>query len=59
MARGGAQTHKVHYKGKGDDFVVFIDDTEAFKEYNTQAEGQKTTPLSQVVSSFQVFTTNR
>ncbi|KAB5563547.1 ribosome maturation protein [Coniochaeta sp. 2T2.1] len=57
MTRGNAQTIKVHYKGQTDDFLVFIDDVEAFKKYKSEKEGEKTTPLAQVVSSFQVFTT--
>jgi hypothetical protein len=59
MARGGSGTHKVHYKGKGDDFLVFIDDKEAYTKYQSEKEGEKTTPLSQVVASFQVFSTNK
>jgi hypothetical protein len=59
MARGGATVTKVHYKGKADDFLVFIDDHEALKKYLSEPEGQKITPLSQVVSSFQVFSTNQ
>ncbi|KAJ9164911.1 hypothetical protein NKR19_g924 [Coniochaeta hoffmannii] len=59
MTRGGAETHKVHYKGKTDDFLVFVDDQAAHKKYLSEPEGQKTTPLSQVVSSFQIFTTNK
>ena len=59
MTRGSAQTTKVHYKGQNDDFLVFIDDVEAYKKYQTEKEGEKTTPLAQVVSSFQVFTTDK
>jgi len=51
MARGGASQTKVHYKGKDEDFVVFIDDPEAAKKWKTD----KTIPLAQVVSSFKVF----
>jgi len=59
MGRGGAQTHKVHYKGNTDDFLVFVDDKEAYEQYKKQAEGEKTTPLAQVVSSFKIFSTNK
>lgn len=59
MTRGGAQTTKVHYKGHTDDFLVFVDDVESYKKYLAEKEGEKTTPLAQVVSSFQVFTTDK
>lgn len=59
MTRGGSETQKVHYKGKTDDFLVFVDDQAALKKYLSEPEDQKTTPLSQVVSSFQIFTTNK
>jgi hypothetical protein len=55
MGRGDVDHVKVHYKGKDEDFVVFIDSTEDYQKWLND----KSVPLAQVVSSFKVFTTNR
>ncbi|KAK3310095.1 ribosome maturation protein [Chaetomium strumarium] len=55
MARGDVDHVKVHYKGKDEDFVVFIDSTEDYQKWLSD----KSVPLAQVVSSFKVFTTNK
>ncbi|KAG4438175.1 hypothetical protein IFR05_006343 [Cadophora sp. M221] len=51
MARGEASIIKCHYKGKAEDFVIFVDDLESAEKWKTD----KTIPLAQVVSSFKVF----
>ncbi|KAK6439363.1 hypothetical protein LTR95_004430 [Oleoguttula sp. CCFEE 5521] len=53
--RGNAPQVKVHYKGKEDDFIVFVDSAEAVKNWKTD----KTIPMAQVVSGFKVFVTHK
>jgi hypothetical protein len=55
MARGEAPQVKCHYKGKDDDFVIFVDDAKVAREWKTD----KSIPLAQVVSSFKVFVTHK
>jgi len=55
MARGEATQTKVHYKGKDEDFVVFLDSAEDYKKWL----GDKSMPLAQVVSSFKTFFTHK
>lgn len=55
MARGEGQQTKVHFKGKEDDFIVFVDDATSFKKW----QGDKTVPLAQVVNSFKIFVTHK
>ncbi|EHK96905.1 putative SDO1-like protein C21C3.19 [Glarea lozoyensis 74030] len=55
MARGEASQTKIHYKGKDDDFIIFIDDAKAAKEWKTD----KSIPLAQVVSAFKIFVTHK
>lgn len=47
---------KVHFKGKDDDFLVFVDDEQALKKWKA---GDTSVPLTQVIGSFQVFITHR
>lgn len=51
MTRGEAQQVKVHYKGKLEDFIIFVDDVKSAEAWKTD----KSIPLAQVVSSFKVF----
>ncbi len=55
MTRGEAQQTKVHYKGKDEDFIVFVDDVKAAQNWRTD----KTIPLAQVVSAFKIFVTHK
>ncbi|RFU23703.1 hypothetical protein B7463_g12633, partial [Scytalidium lignicola] len=55
MTRGEAHQTKVHFKGKDEDFIVFVDDIEIARKWRKD----KSIPLAQVVSSFQVFSTNK
>jgi hypothetical protein len=55
MARGDAQQTKVHYKGKDEDFVVFVDSIEAVQKW----KNDPSIPLAQVVSGFKVFVNDR
>lgn len=55
MPRGNAQQSKVHYQGKEEDFVVYIDDIESVKKW----KDDRTIPLAQVVSGFKIFVTHK
>ncbi|TFB06201.1 hypothetical protein CCMA1212_002248 [Trichoderma ghanense] len=55
MTRGEAIKSKVHYKGKADDFLVFVDDVD---EYRTWLK-DKSVPLAHFISAFKVFVTHR
>ena len=54
MAKGDQQT-KVHFKGKEDDFVIFVEDVKAANQWKTD----KTIPLAQVVGAFRIFVTHK
>ncbi|KAG9247516.1 ribosome maturation protein [Calycina marina] len=53
MTKGGAIGTKVHFKGKEDDFVIFVDDVKIANDY----KNDKTIPLAHVVSAFKIFQT--
>lgn len=55
MTKGEATQIKVHYKGKDDDFIVFVDDSETYKKWLND----KSIPLAHFVSTFQVFVTGK
>ena len=55
MPRGNASQSKVHYQGKEEDFVVYIDDIESVQKW----KGDRSIPLAQVVSGFKVFVTHK
>lgn len=55
MPRGESTQNKVHYKGNLDDFLVFVDDPEVYKQWL----GDSSVPLAHFVSSFKVFVTHK
>lgn len=55
MPRGNAPQSKIHYQGKEDDFIVFVDDAEAVRQWKED----KSIPLAQVVSGFKIFVTHK
>ncbi|KAG0650939.1 sdo1 [Hyphodiscus hymeniophilus] len=55
MTKGEAQQTKVHFKGKEDDFIVFVDDAKALKDWKSD----KSIPLTQFVGSFKVFVSHK
>ncbi|KAI9682193.1 MAG: hypothetical protein M1817_000247 [Caeruleum heppii] len=55
MPRGNAPQTKVHFAGKEDDFVIFVDDAQAVRNWVKD----KSIPLAQVVSGFKVFVTHK
>ncbi|KAI3328871.1 shwachman-Bodian-diamond syndrome protein [Xylariaceae sp. AK1471] len=55
MTRGEATQIKIHFKGKDDDFIVFVDDNETYKKWLND----KSIPLAHFVSTFKVFVTHK
>ncbi|KAJ4292491.1 hypothetical protein N0V90_009153 [Kalmusia sp. IMI 367209] len=55
MPRGNDQQTKVHYKGKEDDFIIFVDSADAVKSWKEDSS----VPLAQVVSGWKVFITHK
>lgn len=53
--RGNAQNTKVHYKGKEDDFVIFVESAKAVQEWKRD----KSVPLAQVVNGWKIFCTHK
>ncbi|KAI9806401.1 MAG: hypothetical protein M1833_003588 [Piccolia ochrophora] len=55
MPRGNSAQTKVHFAGKEEDFVIFVDDAEAVRNWKKD----KSIPLAQVVSGWKVFVTHK
>lgn len=55
MPRGNVSQVKVHYHGKEDDFVIFVDDVESVEKW----KNDRSIPLAQVVSGFKIFVTHK
>ena len=55
MPRGNATQSKCHYHGKDEDFVIFVDDVTAVKNWKSD----RSIPLAQVVSGFKIFVTHK
>ena len=55
MPRGNAPQSKVHYRGKEEDFVIYIDDAESVQKWKED----RSIPLAQVVKGFKIFITHK
>ncbi|KAK4555798.1 hypothetical protein LTR86_007018 [Recurvomyces mirabilis] len=55
MPRGNDAQVKVHHKGQNDDFIIFVESSDAVREWKKD----KSVPLAQVVSGFKVFVTHK
>jgi len=55
MTKGEASQIKVHFKGRDEDFIVFIDDVDTYKKW----KGDKSIPLAHFVASFKIFVTHK
>ncbi len=53
--RGNAQQAKVHFKGKDDDFIVFVESPSEYKKWL----GDRSIALTQVVNAFKIFVTHK
>ncbi|KAF3056401.1 SDO1-like protein C21C3.19 [Daldinia childiae] len=55
MTKGETTQVKVHYKGKEDDFIIFIDDVETYKKW----KNDKSVPMAHFISAFKIFVTHK
>jgi ribosome maturation protein Sdo1 len=55
MPRGNVEVTKVFFKGKTDDFIVFVESAEDLKKW----KGDQSIPLAQVVNSFKIMLTHK
>ena len=55
MTRGNVHQSKVHYQGKEEDYVIFVDDVKAVQDW----KNDRSIPLAQVVSGFKIFVTHK
>ena len=55
MPRGNEQQTKVHYKGKEEDFIIFVDSQESVENWKKDSS----IPLAQVVSGWKIFVTHK
>jgi ribosome maturation protein Sdo1 len=55
MTRGNVAHTKVHYAGKDEDFIVFVESPEAVHGWRKD----KSIPLAQVLSGWKVFITHK
>lgn len=53
--KGAATQVKVHYKGSDDDYLVFVDDLETFKKW----QSDKSIPMAHFISTFKIFVTHK
>ena len=54
MTRGNEQTSTVFYKGKSEDFIVFVEGETILNQWRKD----RTVPLAQVVSGWKIFITH-
>jgi Shwachman-Bodian-Diamond syndrome (SBDS) protein len=55
MPRGNAAQVKVHYQGKDEDFIIYVDDVDSVQKWKKD----RSIPLAQVVSGFKIFVTHK
>ena len=55
MPRGHVDVTKVFFKGKTDDFIVFIESPEDLKKW----KADQSIPMAQVVNSFKIMLTHK
>ncbi|KKK21920.1 hypothetical protein P175DRAFT_0503975 [Aspergillus ochraceoroseus IBT 24754] len=53
--RASDPSSKIFYKGKSDDFIVFVDDLNTLQKWKTDS----TVPLADVVNGWKIFVTHR
>lgn len=53
--RANELTNKIFYKGKSDDFIVFVNDAATLKNWKNDS----TIPLSDVVNGWKIFVTHK
>jgi hypothetical protein len=55
MPRGNAPQTKVHYQGKEDDYIVFIESLTDLEKWKTDSS----VPLAQILAGFKIFITHK
>ena len=55
MTRGNAHQSKVHFQGKEEDFIVYVDNAESLNNWKKD----RSIPLAQVVNGFKIFVTHK
>ena len=53
--KGATNQTKVHYKGSEEDFIIFREDVEVYKKW----QSDKSIPLAHFVSAFKIFITHK
>ncbi|KAL3472143.1 ribosome maturation protein [Aspergillus californicus] len=53
--RGNDSSNKIFYKGRSDDFIIFIEDVATLKNWKNDS----TIPLSDVVNGWKIFVTHK
>lgn len=56
MTRGEAIQTKVHYKSGGEDFIIFVDDVDAYKKFK---DGDTTVALAHFMSNMSIYFTHK
>ncbi|KAJ5087014.1 RNA binding protein [Penicillium alfredii] len=54
MPRANDPTSKIFYKGRSDDFIVFVDDLEILHKW----KNDRSIPLSEVLNGWKIFVTH-
>jgi hypothetical protein len=54
MPRANEPTSKIFYKGRSDDFIVFVDDLEVLHKW----KNDRSIPLSDVLNGWKIFVTH-
>ncbi|KAI0176200.1 shwachman-Bodian-diamond syndrome protein [Hypoxylon sp. FL1284] len=55
MTKGEVTQVKVHYKGKDEDFIIFVDDRDTYKKW----QNDKSVPMAHFISAFKIFVTHK
>ena len=55
MPRANGQVTKVYLRGKSDDFIIIVDDTQAVQKWRAD----RSIPLQHVLSGWKIFVTHR
>ena len=55
MPRGNDNQVKVHYKGKDEDFIVFVESAEAVQNWKNDSS----IALAQVLDGYKIFVTHK
>lgn len=54
MPRANDSTHKIFYKGRSEDFIVFVDDLDILQKW----KGDRSIPLTDVLNGWKIFVTH-